>query len=158
MLVKHLPPEEREVPHEPGNHFSFRVLSADEMDDVDAGGVRETAERYGKATFDVLGSLANEAADQPARNGTPDPLSGKSERLLVLHGLESWRGPNYADECTEQAKRELDTRTRRWAALAIVQMSVITEGEADGSGAGIAKSEDGTPGHRSLTSVSGPLS
>ena len=141
MLVKNLPSVECEVPHEPGNFFSFRRLSAQEMDEEQANTVKETIDRYGAEAMETFSKMTvpqGEAA-QAARD---NPLAGHSEATLVHHGLVSWRGPNYMNErgepenCTAEEKAQLDDETRRWAALQVLEISRISEGEVGSSGDG----------------------
>ena len=137
MLVKNLPPIEIEVPHEPGNYFSFRRLNAGEMDEAQAAAVKETMARYGPQAMESLSKMT--VTDQARQEGQDDPLAGHSEEMLVRYGLVSWRGSGYpSDDFSDEMKKELDPPTRRWAALQVLEVSNISEGEAqrfaDGSG------------------------
>ena len=162
MLVKNLPPVEREVPHEPGNWFSFRRLSAGEMDKAEADSVKETLSRYGPETMAALSKMtptrclhcgrlptdkavqrddeddiirrAKQLKEEPA-----DPLAGHSSETLVRYGLVGWRGPDYpGDDFSDEKKKELDAPTRKWAALQVLEVSTVSEGEAVSSGDGSA--------------------
>ena len=126
-LVKNLPPVEREVPHERGNFFSFRRLSAEEMDEAQAASIKETIDRFGAQAMEIFGKMATPKA---AEKATEDPLAGFSERALVQNGVVGWRGEGYPpDEFSHDRTAELDTATRHWAALQVMELSRISEGE-----------------------------
>ena len=137
MLVKNLPPVEREVPHEPGNWFSFRRLSAGEMDEAEADSVKDTMNRYGPEAMAALSKMTvPDAARQASQD---DPLAGHSPETLVRYGLVGWRGTDYpGDDFSDEKKKELDAPTRKWAALQVLEVSTVSKGEAVNSGDGSA--------------------
>ncbi len=135
MLVKNLPPVEREVPHEPGNWFSFRRLSAGEMDEAQGDAVKDTLSRYGTEAMEALSKMA--VPDAARQASQEDPLAGHSAETLVRYGLIGWRGTDYpGDDFSDEKKKELDAPTRRWAALQVLEVGTISEGEAPSSGDG----------------------
>ena len=164
MLVKHMPPEERAIPHQGGCYMSFRCLSDDELEEAETAAVKEYALRYGGETLDALQAVAGfggtpqgkengeaeksdlvKEAERLAAAQPADPLTGLHVGTLIRYGLVSWRGKgvvHYDDiPCDDETKIELDRHTRRWAARQIVELSVIVEGEASSSGDGIAESD-----------------
>ena len=160
MLVKHMPPAERAIPHQAGCFMSFRCLSDDELEEAETAAVKEYALRYGGETLDALKAVSDfggapqgtgEAAEKSdvvkeaerlAAAKPADPLTGLHLGTLIRYGLVSWRGEGYdGNPCDDETKSELDRHTRRWAARQIVELSVITEGEAPSSGDGIAESD-----------------
>ena len=146
MLVKNLPPVEREVPHEPGNWFSFRRLSAAEMDEAQADAVKETLNRYGTEAMEALSKMA--VPDAARQASQEDPLAGHSPETLVRYGLVGWRGPDYpGDDFSDEKKRELDAPTRKWAALQVLEMGSISAGEVPSSGDGSGPTSAITAGH-----------
>lgn len=160
-LVKRLPPEEREVPHEPGNSMSFRPLSGMEIEEAQADNLRDIGRRFPKEAIETFASLRTLqiADDQKSiemtrgedgewetgrvdvrardREAPADPLTGYSVRTLLRHGLAGWSGAKYdGQETNDEAKDQLDAVTRRWAALQVLDASVILPGEAPSSAPG----------------------
>jgi len=153
--------------------MSFRCLSDDELEEAETAAVKEYALRYGGETLDALKAVSDfggapqgtgEAAEKSdvvkeaerlAAAKPADPLAGLHLGTLIRYGLVSWRGEGYdGNPCDDETKSELDRHTRRWAARQIVELSVITEGEAPSSGDGIAES-DMAAVHRSDYAASG---
>jgi hypothetical protein len=138
-FVKHLAPVEREVPHEPGHYFSFRRLSADEVDATKAAVIKEAAAMFDADSVAILKQL-QDPDDEETKKATAmaraqqasNPLSGFSARTLVEFGVVGWRGVKYPD-FAEELKTEIDSETREWAALAVIEVSVISVGEAPSS-------------------------
>ena len=174
MLVKHMPPEERAIPHQGGCYMSFRCLSDDELEEAETAAVKEYALRYGGETLDALKAVSGfggtpqgkengeveksdivKEAERLAAAKPADPLTGLHLGTLIRYGLVSWRGEGYdGNPCDDETKSELDRHTRRWAARQIVELSVIVEGEAPSSGDGIAESVTAAV-HRSDYAASG---
>ena len=142
--------------------MSFRCLSDDELEEAETAAVKEYALRYGGETLDALKAVSDfggapqkdgeveksylvKEAERLAAAKPADPLAGLHVGTLIRYGLISWRGKgvvHYDDiPCDDETKSELDRHTRRWAARQIVELSVITEGEAPSSGDGIAESD-----------------
>jgi len=160
VIVTKLQPEEREVPHEPGNYLSFRCLSGLQLEEAEAASTRELVERMGAETLHALrpptppanGAKGRAAAavDEVDEARRKDPLIGYSPAKLIEFGLVSWRGPNYDDvpmpiaaasragdaSVAETKAGLLDKPTLRWAALQVLEVSRITEGEGSSSGRG----------------------
>lgn len=146
---------ERDVPHEPGNSFTFGLLSGPELDQaqameqkkqlqmiagMDADVVDRIINRSGKSTA----VLTDEQRDQLRERGVdPDIVEEvvrKEERAeqyhkdtLVEFGVIAWKGPKYTDDCTDKAKLTLDAQTRDWAAGVVVEMTTRTAGEGQAS-------------------------
>ena len=152
--------------------MSFRCLSDDELEEAETAAVKEYALRYGGETLDALKAVSDfggapqkdgeaeksdllKEAERLAAAKPADPLAGLHLGTLIRYGLVSWRGEGYDGiPCDDETKSELDRHTRRWAARQIVELSIITEGEAPSSGDGIA--ESGTAAiHRSEYAESG---
>ena len=152
--------------------MSFRCLSDDELEEAETAAVKEYALRYGGETLDALKAVSDfggapqkdgevekpdvvKEAERLAAAKPADPLAGLHLGTLIRYGLVSWRGEGYdGNPCDDETKSELDRRTRRWAAQQIVELSIITEGEAPSSGDGIAES-DMAAVHRSDYAASG---
>ena len=80
----------------------------------------------------ALKGMVQEAmeAERIVAEAAKDPLAGYSDTVLLRHGLVSWRGDAYELACDDERKDELDETTRRWAALQVLDVSHISEGEA----------------------------
>lgn len=160
-IVRKLPPEEREVPHEPGCFMSFRPLAGTEIEEAQAANLRELGERFPPEVLRSIRDLAqpDQAGEvsEARQRAERDPLAGYSQRVLLRFGLTDWRGPSYDGElCSDENKDGLDTTTRRWAALQALEVSRINQGEvvssapgSDGSGSERVRlraiSESGSP-------------
>lgn len=122
--------EEREVPHEPDNFFTFRTLSGPELDEADIAGTRRAAEQM-KVLPD---SIVNQAlAKDSGREETRDEFRGYDKATLVKYGVISWRGPKCDRPPGDEEKLKLDARTQEWAARQVFEMNVRPEGEGQGS-------------------------
>lgn len=106
-LVDRIPPEEREVPHEPGNFFTFRVLTPRQLMEARGVQAKQSAEDAGLYAAAIKGmdpaivreatQLAQEAQELQAGGagagaGATDPSAGYDAFTLVKYGLVSWRG------------------------------------------------------------------
>jgi len=121
-----------EIPHEPGNHFTFRNLSGPELDEADVAGTRRAAEQM-KALPDAVVNQA--MAKDSGKEGERDEFRGYDQVTLVKYGVHSWRGQKCdATNCDDEAKVRLDARTLTWAARTVFEMNVRPEGEGEGSG------------------------
>jgi hypothetical protein len=164
-LVHRLKLVEREVPHEPGNFFAFRRLSGDEWDEATAQSTEaalEAAEVAQKLQKMIEGLSAQEKAEIDAAQAAPTDAqrlsqNNASPRLLVKYGLVEWRGPNYTDvPCNETEKADLDPASRDWAAVQVLELCTMSEGESSGS---VASSVNGaTEPEPSALATSGSLS
>jgi hypothetical protein len=165
-LVHRLKLVEREVPHELGNLFAFRRLSGDEWDEATAQSTEaalEAAEIAQKLQKMIEGLSAEEKAEIDAAQAAPTDAqrlnqNNANPRLLVKYGLVEWRGPNYPADvpCNETEKADLDPKTRDWAAVQVLELSTIAEGEAIGS---VASSVNGAtePEPSALVTSGSPL-
>jgi len=148
------------VPHEPGNEFEFRMLSAKQLD--------EASERQTDRALAMVGKLSGtgieiptdaETIERTRRDGAANPAGGYDADLLVRYGLVNWRGEKYEGApCDGPNKDELDTATRDWAADIALKISIISteakaSGEAQSSEAGSAV--NGTGSRRSASARSG---
>lgn len=158
-LRSRIPVVEHEVPHEPGNFFSFRPLAAKQLDEARRVKFENSAALMRALSgIELPANISNEVA--PAMQGADsaseaDPSAPYDADLLVRYGLDSWRGPDYEGaKCDGLAKDELTAATRDWAARVIAELSVVSAGEGRSSGAGIA--ENGSaPSRRSTSAPSG---
>ena len=133
-----------EIPHELGNHFTFRNLSGPELDEADVAGTRRAAEQM-KAMPDNIVSQA--MAKDSGKDEKRDEFRGYDQVTLVKYGVQSWSGPKCDRQCTPEEKANLDARTLTWAARVVFEMNVRPEGEGEGSG-----SKSSTEGEPSLLS------
>lgn len=135
--------EEREVPHEPNNFFTFRNLTGPELDEADIAGTRRVAEQMKL----LPESLINQAmAKDSGKEGEGDEFGGYDKVTLVKYGVQSWRGPKCdATNCDNEAKARLDARTLQWAARTVFDMNVRPEGEGEGSGSGSSTERAASP-------------
>jgi hypothetical protein len=139
-LVSRSAPDDIEVPHEPGNYFSLRPLTALQMDEVRAKGMASAMEKIAMAAAaqQALSTFSSqeieEAEEANATERQENPAMGKDPTLLVRYGVVGWRGPKYdGAECDGAAKDDLDEPTRDWAAGEVAKLSAVTMGEANGS-------------------------
>lgn len=106
------------LPHEDGQWFEFRRLSARQLEraaDVkQSTTIAKMAETPGFA--EVLRSARSDAPSQPRE--LVDPLDAYDPWTLLKYGVVSW---SYADlELTPDAIEELDKETLDWAARQLV--------------------------------------
>ena len=134
-ITTRLPNETREIPHELGNHFTFRVLSAKQLDESRrVAQEKQAAAARSFSGIEIPGGNDDVIAAARAK-AAADPLTPHDVVTLVACGVVSWNGPNYDGvECDGAAKDELDQPTRDWAARTLIGISEISEGEAGGSG------------------------
>lgn len=162
--------------------MSFRRLSGVEIEDVQAAHLREIGERWPREAIETFSSLKKlaDAEEQKSIELTPgedgqyemgdraakaavqaaDPLGGYSVRKLLRYGIVSWRGKNgeisyEGIEPSEEHKDELDKETRRWAALQVLELSVITEGEVESSVLGTGQTNGTEPTRLTALASSG---
>lgn len=142
-IVEKLPPEEREVPHEPGNYMSFRPLSNDEMADARAGTVRELVSKFGPDISRLFFEIERKQAEQANRKDD-EMTVGEYSTPLLLRGVVAWRGPEYEGlEPPQEHVGKLDSTTAIWAARQVLEVSRIAAGEERNSGAGTETSGPG---------------
>jgi hypothetical protein len=143
-LVHLVEPVKKEVPHEPGNWFSFRPLSGDEKD---AASDAQSAKFSATYSGEMIAALMR-SEDQPSqqqRDRQADPLTGLALSHVMV-GLVSWEGPHYSSSlCDEQNKMRLDDRTRRWAAREIAQLTGLSDLEKVSFGATSGASDSSDP-------------
>ena len=140
-LTGNIAPDEREIPHHKGNYMSFRPLSGKQVKKARSAMLKEHIEDVGADTMEMFQRLNSgkaqgednatlKEAERIAAEAAKDPLAGYSDTVLLRHGLVSWRGDAYERACDDERKDELDETTRRWAALQVLEVSHISEGEA----------------------------
>jgi hypothetical protein len=117
---------EVQVPHEPGNYFTFRDLSGHELDEAE----RENQRKAMLLMADIprmeisAEQIAAARAGQPA---TKDPRESFDKDVLCKYGIVDWRGPNYEpDPCMFGYIEKLDAVTRDWAAAVILDLIIRT--------------------------------
>lgn len=107
-LANRIPHIEVEVPHEPGNYFTLRIATGEELDLVmsldenNPESTRAVARELLKSLVSWRGPLYDEAP------------------------------------CDEENKAQLDGKTRIWVVQEISQQSTVTLGEVQSSGPGTA--------------------
>lgn len=131
-IVTKLPPEEREVPHEPGNYMSFRPLSGGEMADARAAVVREMVERFGPDVSRLFMEIERRDTERAGDRDDEMSIEGYSTASL-LRGVAEWRGDQYAEPVSPQNIAGLDSKTRIWAARQVLDLSRIASGEETSS-------------------------
>ena len=161
VLVTKLEPEEMRVPDVAAETFmKFRPLSGEEIEDAQAAVAKELVERYGPSVLQALSSLTgNTDKTDPdvikARElREKDPLTGYSPKVLIEFGLVGWRGGDLDGEPLTRFT-ELDKDTRRWAALQVLTVSRLAEGESESSDRGIAGNDSEHPQATTASRVSG---
>ena len=130
--------EEREVPHDPGNWFTFSNLSSPELDEADLQGTRGIAEQR-KAAGLPDSALTDEIARRQAAGEETKPtpeqeFNGYHKATLVKYGVVAVRGPKCDWPCTPEELMKLDAKTMEWAARVVFEMNVRPLGEGSGSG------------------------
>ncbi|TET95652.1 MAG: hypothetical protein E3J29_06525 [Dehalococcoidia bacterium] len=123
--------EEREVPHEPDNYFTFRNLSGPELDEADVAGTRRAAEQFKMLPERVISDMMSRQADEARER---DEFRGYDKATLVRYGVQSWRGPKLdGRQCSDEEKAKLEADIEDWAARVVFEMNVRPEGEGRGS-------------------------
>lgn len=118
--------EWRDIPHEQGQRFQFRLLSGMELDEAD---VRAT-----EKALQLIKGLEGSAiqAFQGDRQGRERQATPNYDRsYLVEHGVVGW---TYPEPCNEDNIRLLDLMTRDWAAEVVLEINTRPAGELKGSG------------------------
>src|SRR3989304_778489 len=128
--------DEREVPHDPGNWFTFTNLSGPELDEADLQGTRRMSEQMKALPESVIAQgMARRRETGPAAQTTPEEeFAGYDKATLVKYGVTAWRGSGCERACTPEARAELDAKTMEWAARIVFEMNVRPLGEENGSG------------------------
>lgn len=120
-----------EVPHEPGNFFIFRSLTA--------GQLSEAATVATMAAIRIAAELPQRQAIEPeaaARaRAARDPFDDYDQETLCRYGIAGCRGAEYPDLETVLPENPvaLDSRTTAWAARRIYEFNVRTVGEEPAS-------------------------
>lgn len=114
-----------EVPHEPGNFFTFRSLSGRELDEADRENTRQSMLLMeGMPKVEIS---ADQIAAARATQGARDPRDSYDKGTVCKYGIAEWRGPNYDDEpCLYGNIEKLDATTRDWAAGKILDLVLRT--------------------------------
>lgn len=142
MALTYLFTKEVEVPHEPGNFFTFRRVrreflqraadvrqkqAIDKLRDLGGAAFMREMQQLHDAPVAVDGNAPNQDVKKP----TSDRFDID---VLIAHGLTAWRGPLYdGHSLNEAAVAELDQVTADWAAGVIERYAdgqEITEGNA----------------------------
>ena len=129
--------EEREVPHDPGNWFTFTNLSGPELDEADLQGTRRMSEQMKALPESVVAEgMARRRESGGAVQTTPaEQFAGYDKATLVKYGVTDWRGSKCDDRpCTPESLAALDAKTMEWAARVVFEMNVRPLGEGSGSG------------------------
>jgi hypothetical protein len=150
----------RAVPGEPGHQFTFRHLTALEMDEADQSG----SVRLGKELEALPSSLVGQVMDRgdeevkDAKARRTQQFRGFDPNVLVKYGIVDW---TYKDKdgtpvpCNPESIARLVWRTRNWAAQVIFDEDVREPGESNGSGMRSAGAESPEPSSPP-TASSGP--
>ncbi len=147
---------EEEVPHDKGAVFTFTVLAGWQIDKA-----RDKKKTLMLADIAAIGDAKLPEPSEDARRraeveAAANILNAFDEETLVEYGLTAWTGSVYSDtQCNKENRREIDARTRNWAARRIAEESVIHEGESTGSAPG-SEQKDGAKSPTALT-ASAPL-
>ncbi len=160
--ISRLPAEVIQVPGEPeGNRLHFKPITESQMQDSAAGALKETQERMGMSSQEMQAMAKDVDVDDPAivaqrEQRADDPLAGYSQLVLLQHGLVGWEGERYSDANTPYPKdgyQDLTPDVERWAALQVLRISEIAQGELSGSvaGTGSSAAADGADPIRELT-------
>ena len=125
---------EKEIPHEPGQRMTFRLLKGEEVDEAK----RVATQRNLEASIPFMrlseGIDLSKVPPPPPAEENPEDVRRKEHDadILIKYGVVDW---SYQAECDEATKRDLDARTRDWARDIILDMNVRLEGEVGNSGA-----------------------
>src|SRR3990170_909749 len=127
--------DEREVPHDLGNWFTFTNLSGPELDEADLQGTRRMAEQMKALPESVVAEgMARRRETAVASQPTPEEqFAGYDKATLVKYGVSAWRGFKCERPCTPETRIELDAKTMEWAARIVFEMNVRPLGEGSGS-------------------------
>lgn len=113
-----------EVPHEPGNTFTIRMLSwlhIKEARERRTSAALQAARELGPELLKDIQSAAAPSAE-PVR--ARDPLDDFDQATVLRHGVVGWSGPGYQTPCTPDALAELDPTTAEWAAREVCHFSL----------------------------------
>ena len=127
--------DEREVPHDLGNWFTFTNLSGPELDEADLQGTRRMSEQMKALPESVVAEgMARRRETDGAQPTAEEEFAGYDKATLVKYGVTAWSGPACERECTPETRAELDAKTMEWAARVVFEMNVRPLGEGSGSG------------------------
>lgn len=127
--------EEREVPHDPGNWFTFTNLGGPELDEADLQGTQRVAERMKALPESIIAEGIARRREAGGTAPTPEEeFIGYDKATLVKYGISAWRGPKCERSCTPEARADIDAKTMDWAARVVFEMNVRPLGEESGSG------------------------
>ena len=136
---------EWEIPHEPGQHMTFRPLSGSELDEAERAATKRILDMAQGLDLSKL-STTQDVSDRDTRRTKYDA------DILIKYGVVDW---SYQAECDETTKRDLDARTRDWARDIILDMNVRLEGEVGNSGASSPEGASHPSSRKRTTSASG---
>ena len=127
--------EEREVPHDPGNWFTFTNLSDPELVEADLQGTRHMSEQMKALPESVVAEGMARRRETDGAQPTPEEeFAGYDRATLVKYGVTAVRGPACDWLCTPEELMKLDAKTMKWAARVVFEMNVRPLGEGSGSG------------------------
>lgn len=113
----------REIPGEPGQTMTFRLLSGSELEEAERKATRGVIEMM--QGIDLSGVPAPRDVDEGERRRTAHDAD-----TLVRYGVTAW---TYPDPCDDEHKAKLVAKTRDWARDVVLEMNVRTEAEKKAS-------------------------
>ncbi len=129
-------PVQREIPHEPGQHFLLNRLSWKQLRkarSLQEDYSRESAKAWGAEFLEVL-SKGGDRAEGEIRKVLQErryQAANYDTGYLIDMGLAAW---SYDASCDSENKAALDERTTQWAAQEIIDLTMppseAQEGEA----------------------------
>ena len=121
-LVRHITKQE-EIPHEEGQHMTFRALNWVQRDAAKAArGKAQIADLrdMGAEVMQMFMGLRTEGADTAA--ALTDPFATYDKRTLLHTGIVGW---SYGEPVTPENIDDLDEPTTLWAARRILDLAGV---------------------------------
>lgn len=112
-----------EVPHEPGETFTFKRLSWKTLEESRLTRQRNVMGDMRAAGSEILGYFRDANASEVEAALTADPLVNYDHGTLLRASITGW---SYAEKCTPANIDGLDETTKDWAVKVIARISGIT--------------------------------
>ncbi len=113
---------EEQIPHEPGQTFTFRYLTGSEMEMAEARKSAQAMELFKSLPPEAIAAVmaAGRAQDEEKK----DPYGQHDITLVLNSGIRAW---TYGEVVQEDSINMLDGKTRMWAFRHLIDKNTVSE-------------------------------
>ena len=124
MIITNETSYEEQVPHEPGQTFTFRYLTGVQMEQAEQRKATQAMMIFKDLPPDMIAAAmasGREAEDQQ-KDEPEDPYEAHDTTMVLNAGILAW---SYEGEVSEDNISRLDGKTRMWAFRHLVDKNTI---------------------------------